>query len=75
MHRRFAHPSKEVLRHARKHTQNFPTIDFPTENPICPGCALGKMPNRAFPENPKRATRPFELVHSDLKSFPMDSYH
>ncbi|KIJ05987.1 hypothetical protein PAXINDRAFT_34961, partial [Paxillus involutus ATCC 200175] len=38
-------------------------------------CALGKMPNRAFPENPKRATRPFELVHSDLKSFPVDSYH
>ncbi|KIJ18218.1 hypothetical protein PAXINDRAFT_9302 [Paxillus involutus ATCC 200175] len=45
MHCHFAHPSKEVLRHAQKHTQNFPIIDFPTENPICPGCALGKMPN------------------------------
>ena len=32
------------------------------------------MPNRAFPENKRRATKPFELVHSDLKSFPVLSY-
>ena len=32
------------------------------------------MPNRAFPENERRATKPFELVHSDLKSFPVTSY-
>ena len=25
--------------------------------------------------NTKRASRPFELVHSDLKSFPIESYH
>ena len=52
MHRRFGHPSKAVLRHAQKHMQRFPEIHFPTEDCICPGCALGKMSNRAFPENP-----------------------
>ena len=52
MHRRFGHPSKAVLQHAQKHTQRFPKIHFPTEDCICPGCALGKMSNQAFPENP-----------------------
>jgi len=74
MHWRFGHPSKEVLRRAQKHTQHFPEIHFPTEDCVCPGCALGKMPNRAFPENKRRASKPFELVHSDLKSFPVTSY-
>jgi len=74
MHRRFGHPSKEVLRCAQKHTQHFPEIHFPTEDCVCPGCALGKMPNQAFPENERCASTPFELVHSDLKSFPVMSY-
>ena len=54
--------------------QRFPDIHFPTEDCVCPGCALGKMPNQAFPENERRATKPFELVHCDLKSFPVLSY-
>ena len=75
MHRRFRHPSKAVLQHTQKHTQRFPEIHFPTEDCICPGCALGKMSNRAFPENPRHASKAFnELVHSDLKSFPVLSY-
>ena len=32
------------------------------------------MLNRAFPENDRCATKPFELVHSNLKSFPVLSY-
>jgi len=74
MHQRFGHPSKEVLQCTQKHTQHFPEIHFPTEDCVCPGCALGKMPNRAFPENERRASKPFELVHSDLKSFLVMSY-
>jgi len=74
MHRRFGHPLKEVLQHTQKHTQRFPEIHFPTEDCVCPGCALGKMPNQAFPENKRHASKPFELVHSDLKSFPVTSY-
>jgi len=45
MHRRFGHPSKEVLQHTQKHTQRFPEIHFPTEDCVCPGCALCKTPN------------------------------
>jgi len=33
------------------------------------------MPNKAFPPTETRATEPFELIHSDLKSFPIDSYY
>ena len=32
------------------------------------------MSNGAFPENPRCAIKAFELVHSDLKSFPVSSY-
>ena len=74
MHQRFGHPSKDVLRQAQKHTLRFPEIHFPSEDCVCPGCALGKMPNQAFPENERRASKPFELVHSDLKSFLVPSY-
>ena len=75
IHRRMAHPSKDVLQKARKHLKDFPKIEIPAEDHICPGCAQGKMTNRPFPATPRRATRPFELIHSDLKSFPIESYH
>ena len=63
MHRRFAHPSRDVLRHARDHTLRFPTIEFPSEDPVCRGCAEGKMPQRPFPSSSKRASKPFERIH------------
>ena len=75
MHRCFGHPSHEVLRNAQNHTEGFPKINFPTENPICRGCAEGKMPLREFPPQLRRASRPFELIHSDLKEFSVLSYH
>ena len=75
LHRRLAHPSKDVLQKAQKHLKDFPEIEIPSEEPICPGCAQGKMVDQPFPVNTKRASQPFELVHSDLKSFPIESYH
>src|SRR6202161_2263793 len=76
LHCRFGHPSKEVLRKASKHTSDFPKdIIFPKNDPICRGCAEGKMPSASFPPSQSRATRPFEIVHTDLKSFPVLSYH
>ena len=75
MHKRLAHPSKDVLLKARKHLKDFPEIEFPQEERLCPGCAQGKMTNRSFPPSTRRATEPFQLIHSDLKSFPIDSYH
>ena len=33
------------------------------------------MPSASFPPSLNRATRPFEIMHTDLKSFPVLSYH
>ena len=75
MHRRLAHPSKEVLQKAQKHVKKFPEISIPEGVHVCPGCAQGKMTNKSFPPSESRETMPFALIHSDLKSFPIDSYH
>ena len=66
----------DILRKAVENTSDFPKgIKFPTTDPICRGCAEGKMPSASFPPSLNRATRPFEIVHTDLKSFPVLSYH
>ena len=75
IHRHLVHPSKEVLLKARKHLKDFPEIEFAKEEHLCPGCAQGKMTNRSFPPSTRRASQPFKLIHSDLRSFPIDSYH
>jgi hypothetical protein len=75
MHRHFAHPSMDVLRHASRNTQGFPNISIPQENPICPGCAEGKMTKSHFPASDLRSAKPFDKVHMDLKSMPTRSYH
>jgi len=48
-HRYLGHPSKEALRRARENMTNFPEVKILSNDPICPGCILGKMPNRPFP--------------------------
>ena len=73
MHRRLAHPSKEVIQKAGKHVKDFPHVEIPKEH-LCTGCAQGKMTNKTFPPSNTRATAPFELIHSDLKTFPIESY-
>ena len=76
MYKRLGHPSKDVLRHACKHMCNFPLeVPAPQEDTICPGCTKGKMPNRAFSPDKQRASQPFELIHSNLKSYSKESYH
>jgi len=74
-HRRFAHPSNDVLHKIGKYTNGLPSqIQIP-ENHICPGCEQGKKTNKAFPSTKTHANKPFELIHSDPKSFPVESYH
>jgi hypothetical protein len=75
MHQRVGHPSDVVLHHMKKHTKGFPEIPIPLETPLCRGCAEGKLPLCAFPPSNLRASRIFELVHTDLKEFPILSYH
>ena len=73
MHRRLAHPSGEVLQKAGKYVKDFPDIKIPSEH-FCPSCAQGKMTQKPFPASETRATEPFELIHSDLKMQPVESY-
>jgi len=75
-HRRLGHPSDQVLSKVRDNTSNFPfKFHIPRESPICSGCTKGKMHSRTFPENVKRATKPFERIHTDLKEYPVLSYY
>ena len=74
-HQRFAHPSNNVLHKISKYTNGLPSqIQIP-ENHICPGCEQGKKMNKSFPSTKTHTSKPFELVHSDLKSLPVESYH
>ena len=75
VHCHLGHPSKDVIHHACKHTQNFPDVKIPNTDSICPGCAMGKLPNRSFPPSEHHATCVFELIHLDIKSFPTELYH
>jgi hypothetical protein len=77
IHCRLGHPSKAVLQKASQHTQGFPeTIQFPEgDQKPCQGYAQGKMHAHPFPVTESRAKEPFEKIHSDLKEFPVESYH
>ena len=73
MHRWLAHPSKDVIIKAKKHIKDFPDVQVPKEH-LCPGCEQGKMTNKVFPPSSLRASEPFELVHSDIITYPIKSY-
>jgi hypothetical protein len=75
-HQRLGHPSNDVIKKAIAFTKNFPSkLLIPKEPCICKGCVEGKMPSASFPKSDTRAKRPFDLIHSDVKSFPIKSYH
>jgi transposase InsO family protein len=76
MHKHLGHPSKDILSNAPNHVKGFPKdLEVPSNLPVCPGCVQGKMPASAHPPSKMQATAPFERIHSDLKSFPVVSYH
>ena len=75
LHHHMGHLSKDMLRAAQNHLKDFPDVKIPLQDPICPGYQLGKQPNQSFPHTECRATTPFELIHSDLKFFEVESYH
>jgi Integrase core domain len=63
------------MQRALQNTWGFPKVEFPRHEPICPGCTQGKMPQKAFLPSSSRASAPFDKIHSDLKQFPIESYH
>jgi hypothetical protein len=70
MHRCFAHPSKDVLRHASGNTQNFPSnMSFPSIYPVCQSCAEGKMTRSSYSPSPRHFMASFDKIHMDLEEF------
>jgi transposase InsO family protein len=47
---------------------------FPSNNPVCQGCAKGKMTKLLFPPSPQRSKASFDKIHMDLKEFSVQSY-
>ena len=76
MHQQMDHPSEGVLRKTIDHTTGFPpNILFPNNDSVCRGCADSKMHSKSYPDSQTRATRPFSKIRSNLKQFPIESYH
>ena len=75
MHCCLGHPSKDVQKQTQRHTAGLPDVKIPCKMLICPGCALGKMSQQPFSPLGKQAAQPLDKIHSDLKSFPIESYH
>jgi len=74
-HKQLGHVSPKALGKMPTSTQKFPWVQTPKFIPICPGCAKGKMKSQSFLESQSHATRLFELIHLDLKSLLVESYH
>jgi hypothetical protein len=75
MHRCFAHPNEDVLQHASGKTKNFPSnMLFPSIDPVCQGCAEGKMTRSSFPLSPGCSKAPCDKIHMHLKEFSIQSY-
>ncbi len=77
IHRRFGHPSKQVLRKLPDNVENLPPhVSIPPKDMSpCPGCAKGKLPAAPHPLRFQRAKASLELIHSDVMEFPAISYH
>ena len=75
-HQCLGHPSPDILRQVPKHTVGGPDqLTIPTTVLICKGCTQGKMTRSSFPDSSTCAKEPFALIHSDLKTLPILSYH
>jgi len=50
-------------------------ITIPMAKKPCEACAKGKMPSCSFPPSVSRATKPFQIVHLDLKDMIKRSFN
>ena len=50
-------------------------MSFPSIDPVCQGCAEGKMTRSLFPLSPGCSKAPFDKIHMDLKEFSVHSYN
>ena len=58
------------MRHVPDNVEGVEKVCFPNKKHVCCGCALGKLYQCSFPENPKHSSETLELIHSDLLELP-----
>jgi len=68
------HISDGAMRHISDNVEGAEKICFPNKKHICHSCALGKLHQCSFPENPKCSSETLGLIHSDLLELPTLSY-
>jgi len=68
------HISDEAIRHISDNTEGAKKICFPNKKHVCCSCALGKLHQCSFPENPKYSSETLGLIHSDLLKLSTLSY-
>jgi len=74
IHRRLGHISDEAMRHVPDNVEGAEKVCFSNKKHVCRGCALGKLYQCSFPENPKHSSETLGLIHSDLLELPTLSY-
>jgi len=66
IHCQLGHISDKAMRHILDNVEDTEKIYFPNKKHVCHGCALGKLYQHSFPENPKCSNKTLGLIHSDL---------
>ena len=70
-HRRMGHAHQRVIKHLGKNMEGGPHQTTNAPSGACEGCEKGKSKRLPFPASKLRATRPLDLVHSDLDEMPV----
>ena len=70
-HRRMGHAHQCMIKHLGKNTEGGPNQTTNAPFGACEGCEKGKSKRLPFPPSKSRATRPLDLVHSDLDEMPV----
>ena len=74
-HKRFNHLNYDYLRKLKQRLFDEKSFDFDINqlNKTCHHCIEGKMRNITFAKSLSKASKPFELVHSDVCAMDTES--
>jgi len=75
-HQWMGHPGDDIFRKLSEMVKGAPKlITIPLAKKPCEACAKGKMPSCSFPLSLSCATKPFQIVHSDLKDMMKQTFN
>ena len=70
-HRRMGHAHQCIIRYLGKNTEGGPNQTTEAPHGACEGCKKGKSKRLPFPSSRSRASKPLDLVHSNLDKMPV----